>query len=359
MTPSPFVSYRKVSASECRQWIAALLIGVASCSSASSKLPDEGRLPSLDRADTWINSPPLGAADLRGKVVLVQFWTYTCINWMRTLPHVRAWSKKYRDQGLVVIGVHTPEFNFEKRIDNVRKAAKVLNVDFPVALDSDYETWNSFGNRYWPALYIADAEGRIRHHHFGEGSYEHTEAVIQELLAEAGRGVPHLRMVSAKGHGVEADADWESLGSPETYIGYARAERFASPDGISTDKRHTYSVPERFRVNQWALGGEWTIKDESAGLNAAGGRIAYRFHARDVHLVMAPALPGTAVQFRVLLDGKPPAAAHGLDVDEQGNGIIVEPRMYQLIRQTAPIEDRLFEIEFADPGVEAFVFTFG
>ena len=302
---------------------------------------------------------PLGAADLQGKVVLIQFWTYSCINWLRTLPYVRAWSEKYRDQGLIVIGVHTPEFAFEKRIDNVQKAANALNVDFPVALDSDYEIWNSFGNRYWPALYLADAQGRIRHHHFGEGSYEHTETVIQELLMEAGRNLPDRQPVSVKGQGVEADADWKSLGSPETYIGYARAEKFASPGGFSFDKRLTYTVPERLRINQWALAGDWTVKEESAGLNAAGGRISYRFHARDVHLVMSQAQPGAAVRFRVLLDGKPPASVHGLDIDEQGNGTVAEPRMYQLIRQGSPIEDRQFEIEFLDPGVEVFVFTFG
>ena len=359
MTPSPFHHDREAMASSRRLWIAAVLMGMASCGGASSKLPNEGPLPSLDRADAWVNSKPLSAADLRGKVVLVQFWTYSCINWMRTLPHVRAWSEKYRDQGLVVIGVHTPEFSFEKRIDNVQKAAKDLNVGFPVAVDSDYEIWNSFGNRYWPALYIADAQGRIRHHHFGEGSYEHTETVIQELLAEAGRNPPDRELVSVKGQGIEADADWQSLGSPETYLGYARAEKFASPGGLSFDKRRTYAIPERLRINQWAFAGDWTVKDESAGQNATGGQISYRFHARDVHLVMAPAQPRAAVRFRVLLDGKPPASAHGLDIDEQGNGTIAEPRMYQLIRQSPPIEDQLFEIEFLDPGVEVFVFTFG
>ena len=359
MTPSLIHHDREPMARSRRLWIAAILMGMASCGGASSKLPDEGPQPSLDRADAWVNSKPLSAADLRGKVVLVQFWTYSCINWMRTLPYVRAWSEKYRDQGLVVIGVHTPEFSFEKRVDNVQKAAKDLNVGFPVAVDSDYEIWKSFGNRYWPALYITDAQGRIRYHHFGEGGYEDSETVIQTLLKEAGRNLADRKPVSVKGQGVEADADWKSLGSPETYVGYARAEKFTSPGGFSFDKRRKYTVPERLRINQWALAGDWTVKDESASLNAAGGRISYRFHARDVHLVMAPAQPGAAVRFRVLLDGKPPASARGLDIDEQGSGTVAEPRMYQLIRQGPPIEDRLFEIEFLDPGVAAFVFTFG
>jgi thiol-disulfide isomerase/thioredoxin len=348
-----------VTASARQLWIAVVLMSLASCSRASSRLPDEGAMPSLDQADTWIDSAPLTASDLRGKVVLFQFWTYTCINWMRTLPHVRAWAEKYRDQGLIVIGVHTPEFSFEKRIENVKWAANALDVPFAVAVDSDYGIWNAFGNNYWPALYITDAQGRIRHHHFGEGGYEHTERVIQELLAETGHSLPDRQPISVKGRGLEADADWKTLGSPETYLGYARAQKFASPGGMSFDTRHTYTAPERLLINQWALTGDWTVKEESAALGAGRGRISYRFHARDVHLVLAPTVPDTSVRFRVLLDGKAPASAHGLDVDEQGNGSVSEPRMHQLIRQTSPIEDRLFEIEFLDPGLEAFVFTFG
>ena len=314
-----------------RWWIAAVLMSLVSCSGEPSKLPDEGPMPSLDRAVAWLDSPPLTAAELRGRVVLVQFWTYTCINWMRTLPHLRAWEGKYREHGLVVIGVHTPEFSFEKRIENVQSAARTLDVPFAIAVDSDYRIWNDFDNQYWPALYVADSQGRIRHHHFGEGSYEHTEAVIQDLLAEAGRALPDRRPVSVEGRGVEADADWKALGSPETYTGYGRTQRFASPGGISFDKPRTYTAPERLRINQWALIGNWTVRDEAAALNAGRGGIAYRFHARDVHLILSPALPDSPIRFRVLIDGKPPASAHGLDVDEQGYGSVSEPRMYQLI----------------------------
>jgi thiol-disulfide isomerase/thioredoxin len=326
---------------------------------AAIQLPTEGELPALDGATQWLNSQPLSAADLRGKVVLVEFWTYTCINWLRTLPYVRAWAHQYRDRGLVVIGVHSPEFPFERDIDNVRRAAQDLQVDFPIAVDSDHAVWQAFGNRYWPALYFVDAQGRIRHHQFGEGGYEESEKIIQQLLAEAGSGSHSRERAPVDARGVEAAADWGSLQSPENYLGYERTESFASPGGVVSDRRHAYALPTRLPLNHWALSGDWTLQKGAAVLNQANGRIAYRFHARDLHLVVGPAVRGTAVRFRVLIDGQPPGAAHGIDVDAQGNGVITEQRLYQLIRQSQPIVDRQFEIEFADPGVEAFAFTFG
>jgi thiol-disulfide isomerase/thioredoxin len=326
---------------------------------AAVQLPIEGELPSLDSATGWLNSPPLTAAGLRGKVVLIDFWTYSCINWIRSLPYVRAWAEKYKDQGLVVIGVHTPEFEFEKNVDNIRRAAKDMRVDYPIAIDSDYAIWRAFKNQYWPALYFVDAKGHIRHHQFGEGEYEQSETIIQQLLAEAGiGGIGHER-VSVDPRGVEAAADWGSLKSPEIYVGYQRSENFASPGGAVLDKGRVYAVPARLGLNQWALAGDWTVGKQATVLNKPNGRIAYRFHARDLHLVMGPAARGTSVRFRVLIDGQPPGAAHGLDVDDQGNGKVTEQRLYQLIRQPRPIADRQFEIEFLDSGVEAFVFTFG
>jgi thiol-disulfide isomerase/thioredoxin len=323
------------------------------------QLPVEGDLPSLGSASEWLNSQPLTAAGLRGRVVLVEFWTYTCINWLRTLPYVRAWAEKYKDQGLVVIGVHAPEFAFEKSLDNVRRAAKDMRVDYPIAIDSEHLIWRAFKNEYWPALYFVDAQGQIRHHQFGEGGYEQSERIIQQLLAEAGtRGIgPELVSVDARG--AEAAADWDSLKSPENYVGHERTENFASPGGAVLDKPRVYAAPARLRLNQWALAGDWTVEKEATRLNKANGRIAYRFHARDLHLVMGPATRGTSVRFRVLIDGQPPGAAHGVDVDAQGNGTVAEQRLYQLIRQPKPIGDRRFEIEFLDPGVEAFAFTFG
>jgi thiol-disulfide isomerase/thioredoxin len=301
----------------------------------------------------------LTAAGLRGKVVLIDFWTYSCINWLRSLPYVRAWAEKYKDQGLVVIGVHAPEFEFEKNVDNVRRAAKNMRVDYPIAIDSDHAIWRAFKNDYWPALYFVDAQGHIRHHQFGEGDYEQSERIVQQLLAEAGiRGVGH-ELVSVDGRGAEAAADWSSLKTPENYVGYERTENFVSSDGVIADKHHVYAAPARLRLNHWALSGDWTVQKQSVVLNKADGRIAYRFHARDLHLVMGPAARGASVRFRVLIDGQPPAAAHGTDVDEQGNGTVIEQRLYQLIRQPAPIADRQFEIEFLDSGVEAFSFTFG
>ena len=326
---------------------------------ASGPITDHSELASLARADEWFNSPPLTASALRGKVVLVHFWTYTCINWLRTQPYLRAWAEKYKDKGLVVVGVHTPEFQFEKNIDNVRRQVKALRVDYPVAVDSEYAIWRAFNNNYWPALYFIDALGRVRHHHFGEGSYEQSEMVIQRLLTEAGASGIGDDSMSVDARGFEAAADWTSLKSPENYVGYERTEGFASPGGAVRDKPRVYEQPAQLRLNNWALSGDWTIKRDAAALNKANGRIAYRFHARDLHLVMGPAAPGTSVKFRVLIDGRPPGAAHGIDVDEQGNGTVTEQRLYQLIRQPKPIADRQFEIEFFDPGVEAFASTFG
>ncbi|HET8999428.1 MAG TPA: thioredoxin family protein [bacterium] len=325
----------------------------------SRPIPIEGELPSLRSATEWLNSRPLTPAGLRGKVVLVEFWTYTCINWLRTLPYVRAWAKKYKDQGLVVIGVHSPEFAFEKDVDNVRRAAKNLRVDYPIAIDSDHAIWRAFKNEYWPALYFVDAQGHIRHHQFGEGEYEQSEMIIQRLLAEAGIGGTGDELVSVDAHGAEVAADWGSLKSPENYLGYERTENFTSPGSPVLDKPRVYAVPARLSLNQWALSGDWTVKKPVIVLNKANGRIAYRFHARDLNLVMGPAARGTSVRFRVLIDGQPPRAAHGIDVDDQGNGTISEQRLYQLIRQPKPIADRQFEIEFLDSGVEAFVLTFG
>jgi thiol-disulfide isomerase/thioredoxin len=327
--------------------------------SPAVRLPIEGKMASVSSATEWLNSQPLTVAGLRGNVVLVDFWTYSCINWLRTLPYVRAWADKYKDQGLVVIGVHSPEFEFEKSIDNVRRAAKDMRVDYPIAVDSDHGIWRAFKNAYWPALYFVDAQGHIRHHHFGEGEYEKSEMTIQQLLAEAGSsGIGH-ELVSVDARGAEAAADWRSLKSPETYVGYQRTENFASPGGAVADKRRVYAHPAQLRLNHWVLSGDWTIEKHATVLNKANGRIAYRFQARDLHLVMGPATRGTSVRFRVLIDGRPPGAARGVDVDDQGIGTVTQPRLYQLIRQPKPITDRQFEIEFLDSGVEAFAFTFG
>jgi thiol-disulfide isomerase/thioredoxin len=322
-------------------------------------LPVEGQLPSLAGASGWLNSPPLTAPDLRGKVVLVNFWTYTCINWLRQLPYVRAWAEQYEDDGLIVLGVHTPEFDVERDLDNVRRAVKDLHVDHPVAIDNDYAVWDAFGNRYWPALYFVDAHGRIRHHRFGEGDYEQSEATIQRLLTEAGVGGIGHDLVSVDAGGAEAAADWDSLWSPENYLGYERTENFASSNGAVLDTPYGYAVPARLVLNQWALAGNWTVGRQAIVLNQADGRIAYRFHARDLHLVMGPARPSGPVRFRVLLDGQPPGAAHGADVGDQGNGTVTQPRLHQLVRQPGPIADRTFEITFLDPGVHAYAFTFG
>jgi thiol-disulfide isomerase/thioredoxin len=326
--------------------------------SASIRLPVEGELPSFGGATGWLNSPPLTATGLRGKVVLVNFWTYTCINWLRQLPYVRAWAGKYSGQGLVVVGVHTPEFTFERDIDNVGRAVREMRIDYPVAIDNDYAVWSDFDNHYWPAIYFADAEGLIRHHQFGEGEYQQSEMVIQRLLAEAGSVGGH-ELVSVDAGGVEAPADWATLRSPENYTGYERTENFASPDDAVLGKRHAYTAPAELRLNQWALSGDWTMEEQATTLNDANGQIVYRFHARDLHLVMGPAVRGTSVRFRVLIDGQPPGAAHGVDVDDQGHGTAAEQRLHQLIRQPGPITDRTFEITFLDPDVQVYAFTFG
>jgi thiol-disulfide isomerase/thioredoxin len=325
----------------------------------SGKSSSGTELAALERADEWLNSPPLTPSALRGKVVLVDFWTYTCINWLRTLPYVRAWAENYKDKGLVVVGVHAPEFSFEKNLANVRRAVKDLKVEYPVAVDNEHRIWRAFSNQYWPALYFIDAQGRVRHHHFGEGSYEQSEMIIQELLVEAGAMDLGREPTSVEGSGIEAAADWRNLRSGENYVGYDRTQNFASPGGMALDQSRMYALPGRLRLNDWALSGEWTVGREAAALNKPNGRIAYRFRARDLHLVMGPAAPDRPVRFRVLVDGQPPDAAHGIDVDEQGNGRVTEQRLYQLIRQPKPIADRLFEIEFLDPGMEAFAFTFG
>ena len=322
--------------------------------------PGASDLASLGRATAWLNSAPLTAADLQGEVVLVDFWTYTCINWLRTLPYVRAWAARYKELGLVVIGVHTPEFTFEQDVDNVRRAAQKRGVTYPIAVDNDRAIWSGFGNHYWPALYFIDAAGHVRGHHFGEGSYEESETRIRQLLGATGSGrMIDSASVSIKAHGPEVGADWGSIKSPETYVGHQKAENFVSPGGAAVNTRRAYTVPPRLRLNQWALSGEWTVKTEAAVLNTDGGRIAYRFHARDLHLIMGSAERRSAVPFRVLIDGRPPGLSHGSDVDDQGNGTVAEPRLYQLIRQPGPISDRLFEIEFLGSGVEAFALTFG
>ena len=309
-------------------------------------------MPSLDGATGWLNSAPLGPAELRGHVVVVNFWTLTCINWLRTEPYVRAWSQAYRDDGLVVIGVHTPEFSFEHEIERVRQATRERAIDYPVALDNDHAIWRAFDNNYWPALYFADRDGIIRDQHFGEGRYEQSERAIQRLL-----GVER-ELVSVEGLGVEAEADWHHLRTPETYLGYDRSEHFASPGDAAFDERRAYELPERLRFNHWALAGEWTIGRENVVLDQAAGSIAYRFHARDAHLVLSP---GTRepIPFRLLLDGEAPGPSHGVDVDEDGNGVLRDGRLYQLVRERDAVRERTLEITFREPGAEAYVFTFG
>jgi thiol-disulfide isomerase/thioredoxin len=325
----------------------------------AGSLPVEGHLPGFDGAAGWLNSPPLSAADLDGKVVLVDFWTYTCINWLRTLAYVRAWAERYQDQGLVVVGVHTPEFPFERDVDNVRQAVKDMTIAYPVAIDSDYAIWQAFANRFWPAIYIADAEGRIRHHQFGEGGYAECEMVIQRLLRDSGRDtVPH-DLVSVDPTGLEAQADWASLRSPETYLGYEQARGFASAGHAVLDQTHNYVAPDRLNLNHWALTGDWTLERRASVLDRTEGRLLFRFHARDVHLVMGPRPRETSMRFGVLIDGEPPGDSHGLDTDRQGRGTVDQQRLYQLIRQPGSINDRTFEIIFLAPGVEAYVFTFG
>jgi len=309
-------------------------------------------MPSLDGVTEWLNSEPLGGAELRGHVALVDFWTLTCINWLRTEPYIRAWSQAYQNDGLVVIGVHTPEFSFEHEIDRVRQATKERGIDYPVAIDNDYEIWSAFDNHYWPALYFVDADGIIRDHHFGEGRYEESERVIQGLL-----GVER-ELVSVEGLGVEVEADWDHLRTPETYLGFWRSERFASLNGGVFDERAAYEFPGYLRFNHWALAGEWTIGRENAVLDRAGGSIAYRFQARDAHLVLAPGAR-EPIPFRMLLDGEAPGPSHGVDVDENGNGLLRDGRLYQLVREHDAVRERTLEITFLERGAEAYVFTFG
>jgi len=332
----------------------------AAASTPGQPLPVEGTLPSLAGATGWLNSPPLDAPALRGKVVLVDFWTYSCINCLRAMPYVREWAERYRDHGLVVIGVHAPEFAFERNLANVQRAVKDLKVTYPVAIDNDFAIWRGFNNKYWPAHYFIDAQGQIRAHHFGEGNYAQSEQIIRQLLREAGNTLPgDDAPVAMALDGVARQADMDNLKSPETYLGHARAENFASPGGQRQDQPADYTVPATLQHNQWALAGRWTVGNEDARLETRGGRIAFRFHARDLHLVLAPGEDGKPVRFRVRIDGQPPGAAAGGDISADGEGRVDENRLYQLIRQSGAVQERTFEIEFLDPGVHAYAFTFG
>ena len=326
---------------------------------AAADLPVEGVLPSFDGATAWLNTEPLTPEGLRGRVVVVQFWTYTCINWLRTQAYFRAWSQRYREQGLVTVGVHTPEFGFEHDLDNVRWAVGRREIDYPVVVDNDFAVWRAFANHYWPALYFVDARGPIRHHRFGEGDYERSEMVIRQLLADSGVEDPGPGLATVQPVPDEVQADWEELGSPESYLGYDQATGFDPGGRVTLDEVHAYTAPEHLRLNHWGLTGDWTVRSDASALNTSGGRVAFQFHARDVNLVMGPAERGAHVRFRVLLDGETAKASHGADVDPDGSGTLIEQRMYQLIRQPRPIRDRRFEIEFQDPGAEVFCFTFG
>ena len=325
----------------------------------AAQLPIEGMLPSLGGAVQWLNSPPLTAEGLRGKVVLIDFWTYSCINCLRTLPYVNAWAQKYKDQGLVVIGVHAPEFAFEKDIGNVTKAVHDLKISYPVAIDNNYAIWRSFNNQYWPAHYFIDAKGQIRYHHFGEGEYEQSEKVIQQLLAEAGHHSVAKDFVEAKATGVSMAADDQDVQSPETYLGYARAEHFASKGGQVQDQAHVYTRPQALDLNQWGLQGNWKVEGEKATALDPHSSLNFRFHARDLHLVMGPSSDGKPIHFKVSLDGLPPKANHGIDIDDNGLGTVTGQRLYQLIRQSGAVQDHTFEIAFLDPKAEVFSFTFG
>ncbi|MEN5042923.1 cytochrome c biogenesis protein DipZ [Pseudomonas koreensis] len=326
---------------------------------APGTLPVEGQLPPLNGAVQWLNSPPLNVQALKGKVVLVDFWTYSCINCLRTLPYVKAWAEKYRNQGLVVIGVHAPEFAFERDVGNVTKAMKELGINYPVAIDNDYKIWRAFNNEYWPAHYFADAQGRIRYHHFGEGDYAESERVIQQLLREAGAKTVADGLINADAQGVQQAPDMNQVLSPETYVGYQRAEHFVPETGLVPDKVATYNPPANLTLNDWSLGGQWAVGAERATASAPASRIVYRFHARDLHLVLGPGTDGKPVRFKVSIDGQAPGAAHGVDVAADGSGRVTEQRLYQLVRQTDEVKDRTFTIEFLDPGVSAYAFTFG
>ena len=319
----------------------------------------EGRLPSLAGASSWLNSAPLTPSDLRGKVVLIDFWTYTCINWMRTLPYVRAWDQAYRRQGLVTIGVHTPEFDFERDPANVQRAVSTLRVPYPVAVDADSVIWRAFGNRFWPALYVVDAQGRIRHRRDGEGDQPASEQVVRQLLSEAGASDLGREPAPVEAHDLEAPADWAHLESEENYLGYRRTLHFASPGGIVRDRPHVYTEPARLALNAWSLAGQWTMTPAFAMLHGDGGRMHCRFHARDLHLVMTPPPSGSPLRFRVLLDGQPPAGDRGVDVEQHGFGTLAVPRLHQLIRQRGSIVDRQFEIQFLDAGARVYAITFG
>ena len=325
----------------------------------TAKLPVEGALPELDGATAWLNSEPLTPTGLRGKVVAVQFCTFSCINWLRTLPYMTAWAEKYGDDGLVVIGAHSPEFPFEHDLDKIRSALEGMGVDHPIAVDNDFAIWRAFRNAYWPALYIVDAAGRIRHHHFGEEDYERSERVIQQLLAEAGSDDVAEDLVSVEPDGVYLPADWDTLRSPETYLGYARATGFTSPGGLERDRSRVYVEPPRLGLNHWGLAGDWTVGQQITTLNEPGGRIVHRFHGRDLNLVLGSRADSEPVRFQVLIDGEPPELAHGLDIDERGNGIVTDERLYQLIRQPGRITERTVEIIFLAAGAQAYVFTFG
>ena len=331
----------------------------APTASVTGALPVEGRMPALSGASSWLNGPALSASGLHGKVVLVDFWTFSCINSLRPLPYLKAWATKYQAQGLVVIGVQSPEFAFEQRLDNVRDALASHAISFPIAVDNGHRVWNAFQNEYWPAIYLIDAEGRIRYRHFGEGDYDQTERAIQALLAEA--GAPHVdrSLVSVRGDGAEAAPDWDNVKSPETYLGYARTERFASPGGPVPDTRHAYTAPTPLDLNDWALAGDWSMGAEATTVRKAHGRLLFRFHARDLHLVLGPSKDGKPVRFRVTIDGVAPGKNHGADTAADGTGTIDSQRLYQLVRQSGAVGDRTFSIEFLDPGVQAYAFTFG
>ncbi|HTC38398.1 MAG TPA: cytochrome c biogenesis protein DipZ [Steroidobacteraceae bacterium] len=331
-----------------------------SAAKPAGNLPIEGEIPSFAGATLWLNSPPLTPQSLRGKVVMVDFWTYSCINCLRALPYVESWYEKYKDHGLVVIGVHAPEFAFEKDPNNVRRAVTDLKITYPVALDNDYAIWQAFNNQYWPAHYFIDATGRIRAHHFGEGNYDESEQIIRTLLTEAGQSnLPPPGMGQTKAVGVQAPPDEAHDQSPETYVGYRRADNFASPGGFTQDQTHHYATPAALKLNQWALAGSWNVDPEKAVLGASGGKIEFRFYARDLHLVLGPRSDGKPVHFRVTLDGAAPGANHGADTDSSGAGIIDGQRLYQLIRQSGDVGEHVFSIEFLDPGVQAYSFTFG
>lgn len=326
--------------------------------SATDPLPVVELMPSLAGAQEWLNSPPLSLEALKGKVVLVAFWTYSCINCLRAIPYVRAWAEKYREHGLIVMGVHAPEFAFERSVANVESAMKTLRIGYPVAIDNEYKIWRAFENEYWPAHYFIDGNGKVRHRHFGEGEYVRSEQIIQQLLANTGEKNVPTGIVGVNATGAEAASDTDHVKSPETYLGYSRIDNFVSPGGVVQDKSHDYAAGEP-QLNKWSMSGKWTIANERAQLDASDGGVVYRFHARDLHLVLGPPSEGAKIRFRITIDGKPPGDAHGVDTDADGNGVVTAQRLYQLVRSSGPVTERTFEIRFLDPGVQAYVFTFG